>query len=90
MTFAAGYGKIGVQNKKKVVKTMKCKKGYEIEVCECTAGCYMGTVDPDDGFPNCRITRYYNTPEEAAAALKRGEIRICIENEFCNKGRGCT
>lgn len=68
---------------------MKCKQGYEIEVCESTAGYYMGTVDPDDGFPNCRITGYYKTPEEAAAALKRGEIRRCIENDFCNNGRGC-
>lgn len=68
---------------------MKCKKGYEIEAYECRMGYYMGTVTPDDGCPNCRITGYYNTPEEAAAALKRGKIRMCIENNFCNKGRGC-
>ena len=68
---------------------MKCKQCYEIQVCESTAGYFMGTVDPDDGFPNCRVTGYYKTPEEAAAALERGEIRRCIENDFCNNGRGC-
>ena len=37
---------------------MKCQQGYEIQVCESTAGYFMGTVDPDDGFPNCRVTGY--------------------------------
>jgi hypothetical protein len=63
----------------------KCVKNCEIKVLRSNAGYYIGTLD-EDGFPNCRLSEeYFNTPEEAKAALdtKSFTERIALENEFC-------
>ena len=65
----------------------KCIKGYEVKVMKSPAGYYLGTCD-EDGFPNCRISSYCHT-EEIASYLIPNRQTGCIENEYCNKGRGC-
>lgn len=63
----------------------KCVKNCEVKVLRSNAGYYIGTLD-EDGFPNCRLSEeYFNTPEEAKAALdtKSFTERIVLENEFC-------
>lgn len=68
---------------------MKCKKGYEVKPLKSAAGYYLGTVD-EHGFPNCRIsTQYAKTREDALNYLIADRQINCIENEFCNHGRGC-
>lgn len=68
---------------------MKCIKGFEVQALKSAAGYYIGTVD-SDGFPNCRITSdYAKTEEEAKYLLPLDRQTGCIENEFCNKGKGC-
>lgn len=70
---------------------MKCIKGYEIRVLHSGAGFYIGTYDDSEG-PNCRISYdYFKTKEGAEEALKtlNFQIRNCVENNFCNKGRRC-
>lgn len=64
---------------------MKCKKGYEVDVCKSAAGYYIGTVD-EFGCPNCRISGYAKTAEDASILPMDRE---CIEREFCNGGTGC-
>ena len=67
---------------------MKCIKGYEIQACRSACGWYMGTLD-EDGCPNCRIsTQYANTAEDAERLVLDRQVD-CIENEWCNGGRGC-
>ena len=67
---------------------MKCIKGFEVQALKSAAGYYMGTVD-SDGFPNCRISRDYAATKEAAQLLPLDRQTGCIENEFCNSGKGC-
>ena len=66
---------------------MKCKKGYEVEVLNSAAGFYLGTKD-DEGFPNCRISAHSQSRELAEYLIPNRQTN-CIENEFCNGGRGC-
>ena len=66
----------------------KCKRGYKIEICSSASGFYIGTIDPEDNFPNCRISRdYYATEEEARES--EFVLRLAPENEFCNRHNGC-
>lgn len=68
---------------------MKCKRGLEVQVLKSNAGYYIGTLT-EDGFPNCRITRSYSATEEDARSKLLLDRQIgCIENEFCNGGKGC-
>ena len=67
---------------------MKCIKGYEVEVLKSAAGWYRGTRD-NEGFPNCRISRDYAQDPDSARSLPLDRQTGCIENEFCNNGRGC-
>lgn len=67
---------------------MKCKKGYDVKPLKSAAGWYVGTLD-HEGFPNCRISTGYAESEEAAVMLPLDRQIECIENEFCNGGRGC-
>lgn len=66
---------------------MKCKKGFNITVCKSAAGYYIGTVD-EDGVPNCRISGYADN-EKDADSLSMSRQFGCVENEYCNGGRGC-
>lgn len=69
---------------------MKCKciKGYDVQVLRSACGWYLGTLDAD-GCPNCRIsTQYAQTAEDAENLVADRQIE-CIENEFCNGGKGC-
>lgn len=63
----------------------KCRKGHELQVLHSTAGHYVGTLDPEDGAPFCRITGYARKPEGLAGTPERQ----CMENQFCNGGCGC-
>ena len=67
---------------------MKCKKGYDVKPLKSAAGYYIGTLDPE-GFPNCRISSGYAESEEEAVMLPLDRQIGCIENEFCNEGKGC-
>ena len=67
---------------------MKCRHGYEVQILKSGAGYYWGTKDPED-FPNCRISRGYAKTIEDAKKLPWDRQSGCIENEWCNKGRGC-
>ena len=66
---------------------MKCIKGYEVEVMNSPAGYYLGTRTPE-GFPNCRISGYCQN-KELAPYLVMSRQWGCIENEYCNEGKGC-
>lgn len=74
---------------------MKCTQGKEISVHQSAAGYYIGcySMDEDLGceIPYCRIsTGYYPTREKAERALRDGFVlRMCKENDFCSRGRGC-
>lgn len=68
---------------------MKCRKGLEVKVLKSAAGYYVGTLT-EDGFPNCRITTLYSATEEGAMNdLLLDRQTGCMENEFCNGGKGC-
>lgn len=67
---------------------MKCRKGYEVQPLKSAAGWYIGTVD-EDGFPNCRISTQYAETGFKALELPLDRQTGCIENEFCNCGKGC-
>lgn len=67
---------------------MKCRKGYDVKPLRSGAGYYVGTLD-EDGCPNCRITTQYAKTEEEAVRLPFDRQTSCIENEWCNGGRGC-
>lgn len=66
---------------------MKCKNGYTLEVCRSAAGFYLGTKD-EMGCPNCRLSDYAPTAEEAEHLLLLRQFG-CIENEACHGGKGC-
>lgn len=69
---------------------MKCRKGFEVQALKANMA-YIGTFDPQEG-PNCRCSQeYFNTLEDAKKALAEGTftLRRCMENDFCNGGRGC-
>lgn len=67
---------------------MKCTKGFEIKVLKANMA-YIGTVH-EDGFPNCRCSDYFDSINSANQALETGfTVRSCMENDFCNKGKGC-
>lgn len=51
--------------------TCMCGWVVEISVCQSAAGYYVGAVCPNCG-PYCRESGYYNTYEEAEAALESG------------------
>ena len=67
---------------------MKCRKGFEIKPMKSAAGWYMGTKNLE-GYPNCRISRNYADTEAEALKLPLDRQTGCIENEFCNNGKGC-
>lgn len=67
-----------------------CVKGLLVRVLSSNAGAYIGTVDKEDGCPNCRCSGYYRNKEQAQEALNKGNFeRICMDNQFCNGGLGC-
>lgn len=67
---------------------MKCKKGYDVIPMKSAMGWYLGTRD-EKGFPNCRISNEYSKTEEEAYSLLMDRQTNCMENEFCNGGKGC-
>lgn len=67
---------------------LMCKKGYPVKPCKSAAGWYMGTTD-DEGYPNCRISTGYAATPELAEKLPCDRQTNCMENEFCNGGKGC-
>lgn len=67
---------------------MKCMRGYDVKPLKSAAGYYIGTLD-EDGFPNCRISSEYAKTEEEACSLLLDRQTNCIENDFCNGGKGC-
>ena len=67
---------------------MQCKKGFEIQPMHSPMGYYMGTVD-ERGLPNCRVSTRYAKTHEEALKLSLDRQSGCIENEFCNGGKGC-
>lgn len=71
---------------KDVVGT-KCRKGCKLEVCKSAWGYYIGTIDKETNYPNCRISGYYLTGEDALTLELR--LRVAAENNFCNGNRGC-
>lgn len=77
-----------IQEKSEKMKTMKCRRGYEIMPLKSAAGYYLGTVD-GKGFPNCRISRSYAETKSGAYLLPMDRQVGCIENEHCNGGKGC-
>ena len=67
----------------------KCIKGYEVQALKSAAGWYLGTLD-EDGLPNCRISCGYAETSELAEKNLVADRQIgCIENEWCNGGKGC-
>lgn len=66
---------------------MKCRKGYNIIVCQSAAGYYLGTKD-ETGAPNCRLTDYAGTKDQAENLEMTRQFH-CVENEYCHKGYGC-
>ena len=71
---------------KDVVGT-KCIKGCKLEVCKSACGYYIGTVDEEFGYPNCRITGYFKTKKDALTSELL--TRVAVENNFCNGNKGC-
>jgi len=73
---------------------MKCTQGHLLQVLKSGAGWYIGTLIRDEEFnadmPNCRVSGYYRSREEAQEALAGGFVlRECAENDFCSQGVGC-
>ena len=66
---------------------MKCKKGYEIQVCKSANGYYKGTVS-SYGEPNCRISSRYSSTESGAENLPLDRMNN-IENHHCNGTGNC-
>lgn len=65
---------------------MKCKKGYEIQCMKSPAGYYLGTRD-DEGFPNCRISGYFN--KEVPVNIAYMDRMDAMENQFCHDYSNC-
>ena len=57
-----------------------CSKGHQIQIMRSAAGYYIGTSDPEDQCPYCRISGYGSTPDDARMNIERE----CMENQFCN------
>ena len=69
---------------------MKCKKGHTLSALPSNAGHYIGTLDPEDGGPFCRVSEeYFEDKQKAEEALTSGAFtfRNCMENNFCSGGR---
>lgn len=62
----------------------KCKQGATLTIMKSNAGYYIGTED-ECGLPNCRMSGYAKNKEE----LKDVLLRDCVENNYCNEGKGC-
>ena len=73
---------------------MKCKQGRELQVLSSNAGFYIGTTDDSEGFeePYCRCSGYSSSKENMEMQLKANvwELRDCVENQYCNEGKGCV
>ena len=69
------------------VEPIRCKENLPVQVCSSQAGFYIGTMEPGQG-PNCRISKYYGSAEQAARELQKMtfERRKCVENDWC----GCN
>lgn len=67
-----------------------CIRGDVVQVLRSTTGFYLGTFDEETG-PQCRVSDYYKTYEDANRALwsRDFSIRRCAENLYCSGGRGC-
>ena len=84
-----------IKNESEVIymsKVMRCSKGLDVMVLGCGAGYYIGTVTKEEGFPHCRISEsYWKKKEVAEKELKNRTFRdrICSENSYCHRGRGC-
>lgn len=63
----------------------QCNRGHIIQVCNSGIGKYLGTYS--ECMPNCRISEYKKTEKDLLESDV--QIRICAENEFCNRGKGC-
>lgn len=72
---------------------MKCSQGKTLQVLQSAAGYYIGTVDDSDGFedPYCRCSGYYPDRDSAVVEIDLNlfEQRDCVENNYCNLGKGC-
>lgn len=67
---------------------MKCKMGLEVIPCSSAAGWYMGTLDGEDGAPNCRLTSCYAATRGKATKLPL-DRQNALENQFCNGNGNC-
>lgn len=67
---------------------MQCMKGLEVQSLSSPMGYYMGTVS-EEGYSNCRLSTQYAKSKEEALKLPLDRQTCCIENEFCNGGKGC-
>lgn len=75
---------------------MKCTKDLEVRVLKSAAGYYIGTTDFDPDIecevPNCRVSQeYFKTEKDAQEALDLHNftVRRCMENDYCNRAKGC-
>lgn len=67
---------------------MKCIKGYDIKIMKSNAGYYIGTRD-GEGFPNCRISDYRETPG-TISDYNLARMVYAMENQYCNGCRNCV
>lgn len=63
----------------------RCRQGLKIQICNSPAGYYFGTYDKDG--PRCRISGYFK--KEPNISQLYDKERLCEENMFCHKGKGC-
>ena len=65
---------------------MKCSKDYELQVLHSNAGYYIGTLD-EFGAPNCRLTNYYQSKDDASNDLdhKSYKVRDAVEVNWCHQ-----
>lgn len=70
---------------------MKCTKGHELKVYSSNAGFYIGTWDEEGPFCRCSAN-YYPSKLMAQDLLDTQTfmVRNCMENDFCNQGKGCV
>jgi hypothetical protein len=67
----------------KGVTTRKCSKGLTLRILKTGAGYYVGTLD-EEGFPNCRISDYFESAFSTFKDLPVGaRYRVRTENQFC-------
>lgn len=67
-------------------KKLVCRKGFEIKPYCSAAGWYLGTRDAM-GFPQCRISGYAKTEDDAWNL--RFEREYAEENRYCHLNNGC-